>query len=592
MSLAGAGAGAGKEAELELLLQQELLEHVLRLTKDRGTMLSALVSSKALSDAAKQVVELLVAKQDLLPPAQWDEFPSATRLKISRRSKANDHLNFLVQQMALLPSHVTSIEDVAVVDAAQRQPSPSGSLAFTKALLASACSRGLLAVKLHLMTPAAADIILQGLPRLQHAVLGIYMCPTSTPLEQRVWRPKADRCQELLTLQVWARIDHMLLDLSGLSAATKLQRLAVQHAARAVNITALQALTDLQHLDMLSTSCYADSWAVLAARLTKLATVKLTCLEIDARTPPAASVTHVHTATRLRLQHSEVQLRGCLARQLPQLQHLQQGDYTEPMQLASALQGHPQLRELHTRHQVWPAAAWALLAALPRLETLVAETLTVDASIPAAAALRNLECRLMFYLAYAAEQELAGCLARQLPQLQHLVAKSTTSLPHQVAAALQGHQQLRRISMHLDRGQQPAPAPRQQEQELVSALASCSRLQEVDLRGCLGRISAAVCAALAAGACRESLRVVRLRGTAVDPSCLGPMLRGMPALQRLSFPVSVPSAHGNAAAVMQQVQQVLPAGGMWDTVLVKDFDGMPYWCWECTMTRKEAAVGQ
>jgi hypothetical protein len=235
---------AGEEAELELLLQQELLEHVLRMTHDGSTIFSALSSSKALRDAARQLIELLVAKQDLVPATTWGTLPSATRLKIKQHSNASDHLDFLAQQLALLPCHVSTIEDVTIIPADPPHPSPPASLAFAQALVASACSISLLAVRLSsaLLTPAAEDIILQGLPRLQEASLGVCVGPRSGPYHmplQQVWRPKADCYCELLTLQVWAHdttdTDYLAVDLSGLSTATKLQlqRQCFQHHSAA-----------------------------------------------------------------------------------------------------------------------------------------------------------------------------------------------------------------------------------------------------------------------------------------------------------------------------------------------------------------------
>jgi hypothetical protein len=544
------------------VLQQELLEQVLRLAHDPRTILNALAASKALRLAAAQLIDCIVV-HELAPPAHtWESFHRATRVRIHRSRDGNEHLDFLGLVLATLPSRITAIEDLDDESTEWTTPSQQASLGFAQALVASACCSNLLSVKLSsgLLTPEAADIILQGLPRLQEARLSIDASQASAPGQQQVWSPKAQSCQDLAHLQI--SYDGLSLDLSGLSSATKLQRLSVYLVA-ATNLAGLQALTNLQHLDLASTECLAASWAVLA-KLPKLDTLEVQTLEISA-SAAAAAVTSLRVKENFALQHDDAQLPGCLARQLPQLQHVKLGPQPAiwwvggpqgaDMRLARALQGHQQLKQLHAPTVKVSAAAWALLAALPMLETADVRQVSIDAAAPAAAALTNLQCRGLLRLWHTAQQ-VRGCLTRQLPQLQHLRAYRAHVLA--LAAALAGHQELQHLRSYHDEAAGPSAG---WGQDVLAELASCSQLQELELKCYDVVVTAAGCAALAAGACRESLRVVRLEATVVDPALLAPLLQpDMAAMQEVVF--GLPEGF-DRSAVQQQVEQVLPPGGGW-----------------------------
>jgi hypothetical protein len=352
---------------------------------------------------------------------------------------------------------------------------------------------------------------------------------------------------------------------------------------RAANIAALQVLSSLQHLALDSTECSAASWALLA-KLPSLQTLEMYRLEIGAGAP-AAAVKHLESV-RLRLLHTEEQLPGCLARQLPQLQHACL-DGIDTARLATALQGHQQLRELVTARDYWGTAALALLVSLPQLQMLLVYWFDVDAiSERVAPALHTLQFDYLHFEKLD-ELQLAGCLARQLPQLCKLVAARCQL--HLLASALQGHQQLRHLEAEAYRGGLYGPGPDWQHDVLVD-LASCSRLQELSVGVETEMVTAAGCAALAAGACRESLTVVELRGAAVEPAHVAVLLAaGMPALQQVVF--SPPSAGRSKAAVLQQVEQVLPAPGMWGVAA----EAVPYCStapWVCKLTRRAPAVAE
>jgi hypothetical protein len=156
-------------------------------------------------------------------------------------------MEFLKHLLASLPSRVSAIEDTTTA----RFQSPRASLSFAQALVASACSSNLQTVSIssHLLTPAAADVILRGLPQLQQASLAIHMPYSGGGVQAeapnlQVWRPAAD-CSGLLSLVLrlkpFSYNDYdsswiAVLDLSGLSSATKLQRLAISPASRPLGL--------------------------------------------------------------------------------------------------------------------------------------------------------------------------------------------------------------------------------------------------------------------------------------------------------------------------------------------------------------------
>jgi hypothetical protein len=512
------------------MLQQELLEQVLRLAGDPRTILNALAASKTLRLAAAQLIDCIVIC-DVVPPAHtWQTFLRATRIRIHRSPYGNEHLDFLRALLTSLPSHITALENVVI--SSSYCLSHEASLRFAQALVASVCCSNLLSVKLSsgLLTPAATDAILQGLPRLQEARLYISNYKAPAP-GQHAWRPQAQSCQHLRLLDIsYSGPGRLSLDLIGLSSATQLHCFSASNATSATSLAALQALTNLQHLDLSSAPCPAASWAVLA-KLPKLDTINMQSLEMNA-SAPAAVVTRLRARTKVRLLHDEAQLPGCLARQLPQLQHL-----------------------LRAPSVPLSAAAWALLVALPGLHKLEVRRVSVDAAAPAAASLSSLLCWEL-NLEHTAQQ-LRGCLAWQLPQLQHLRVSEANAMA--LAEALTGHQQLQQLCTEYyshDSGSDAGMA-----HNVLADLASCSRLQELELACPAAVVTAAGLAALAAGACRETLRALRLGEAIVEPALLAPLLQpGMAALQQVVFVVS---SGYEPAAVQQQVEEVLPAGGGW-----------------------------
>jgi hypothetical protein len=575
---------------------------VLSLAQDPRTIVNALAASKALRRAAVQLIDCIVVRK-VVPPAHiWESFPRATRVRIHRYHHGNPHLGLLRAILATLPARVTAIEDMNDEHIAWSFPGHGASLRFAQALVASACCSNLLSVKLSSglpahackLTPAAADIILQGLPRLQEARLSIDASQASASgQQQQVWSPKAQSCQDLAHLDLsctFARwfAGRFSIDLSGLSSATKLQRISVDQVA-ATNLAALQALTNLQHLGLGHTDCPAASWAVLA-KLPNLGSLQLSTLEISP-SAPAAVVTCLHLGEGPSLLHDEAQLPGCLARQLPLLQHLQldadfltwwMGPQNADTCLAAALQGHQQLKDLHANGITLSAAAWVLLAVLPGLVTVEVRKMHIDATSPGAAALISLRCSELF-LGHTGQQ-LRGCLSRQLPQLQRLSA----CLAHvpALAAALDGHQKLQKVYAegHYQAGGPDAGWGH----DVLAELASCSSLQELEL-GCTDElVTAAGCAALAAGACRESLRVVRLRASVVPPALLAPLFQpSVAAMQEVVL--GLPEGF-DRSAVQQQVQQVLPAGGGWQWEIYSQSRSYEM-RWLCTLSREVAVPG-
>jgi hypothetical protein len=172
------------------MLQQELLEQVLRLAGDPRNILNALAASKALRLAAAQLVDCIVIR-DVVPPAPtWQTFLRATRIRIHRSRHGNEHLEFLRAILATLPFGITAIEDLDDSNAKLARPSLEASLSFAQALVASACCSNLVFVRLSsgLLMPEAADIILEGLPRLQEMHLSAIPSQAST-----VWSPKAQQ---------------------------------------------------------------------------------------------------------------------------------------------------------------------------------------------------------------------------------------------------------------------------------------------------------------------------------------------------------------------------------------------------------------
>jgi hypothetical protein len=301
------------------------------------------------------------------------------------------------------------------------------------------------------------------------------------------------------------------------------------------------------------TSWDPAAWALLAA-LPALERAALYKVSIDASAPAAAALHTLECERGWMLMNSAEQLPGCLALQLPQVQRMQPPCNLDVMQLATALQGHQHWpRELHCAGKDCSAAAWALLAALPRLETLHA-TLTIDASAPAAAALHQIECSGAIRLQHT-QQQLPGCLARQLPQQQHLQAGCAHLSA--LAAALQGHQQLQHLHTVLDDAS-CGPDPGQQH-EVLADLASCSRLQVLYVPA--KAATAEGCAALAAGACRHCISFVELLEGTVEPACLAPLLSAaMPAMQHAIGAFTLDAGGRNSASV-QQVAGAADAGG-------------------------------
>jgi hypothetical protein len=609
-------------------VQQELLEKVLTLTRDPRTILSALAASKALRAAAAQLIECLVVKDGSPAAHIWQTFPHASRIKVisSYIVEYLDHLQYFESLLATLPARIYGFEDSTKA----KFHSVEASVSYAQALAASSFSSNLRSVKIGmpLLTPAAADIILQGLPQLQEAVLGIRVPPPASraAADQPVWRPKPGSCSELLKLDLdFESGPTNVLDLSGLSSATKLQQLLVRRGTVS-SITALQALVGLQRFEA---HCEVDAatWAVLA-KLPSLHTIKIWVLEIGADAPaaavtrlecscldrthnkaqlpgclarqlpllqqlhvavlrfhdptdlftalqghqqlrelsgngipacwsadwallaalprlqradlggfescveidesaPAAAALHTLESTDFDLLHSDEQLPGCLARQLPQVQRMRLA--SSPMdhgKLATALQGHQQLRELLCHEEAFLPAAWATMAGLPRLEMLHALTVHIGEWAPEAAALHTLVCDGFIKLQYMHHPLLLGCLDEQAPQLQLLKAKRAHMSC--LAAALEGHQQLQ--SLHIQEDDERLGLDPGQHHDVLTDLASCSRLQELSVPA--RAVTAAGCAALAAGACRESLRGLELRWGASWQRASGVHLlsAGLPAM--------------------------------------------------------------
>lgn len=568
------------------VLQQDLLQCILRLVSDRHTIRHALAASRALREATAQLIETLVSTDDPLPAHMWDFFPNATGLIIRATDLGPDYIFYLADLLATLPPRVDAIDASGFPES----QNPDDSVIFAQALAESACSsniRSLHAISVR-VTPKAADIIVQALPALQD--LCLHMASGSGP---PWWGPKPGCCKELERLCVSSSHPSVMMDLSSLSAATKLQHLEFFNM-QLRNLTALQALTNLQHLKALRTPCNATAWAALAT-LSKLQTVEVQSLELGIAAP-ASGVTRLMLCHELYLLYDPDQLLGCLARQLPQLQQMYLGvaGGTELMVkvLVIALYGHQQLRELEAGCLECSADTWlALRNGLPRLELLGVDSLSIGAASPAAAALHTLRCDRRLALQHTWEQ-LPGCLAQQLPQLRTATVGATDL--RALAVALVGHQQLQRLeATHNVQLARPDLS-----MDVLAMLSDCSRLQEVSLgvRQLEGAgdeaelLTGPGLQMMAAGACRESLAVVELRTGAVELECVAALLQaGLPALREVSFGQEAGAAdEEDSAAVQQRVEQVLPAGGMWEVEVEEMYSCEEQAPWQCRVVRRAA----
>ncbi len=364
------------------------MTYILKLTGDPCSILSARLASSLLRDAGRFAITILQLEDAYLPAAVLRTFPNATRFLVRwRRISAAVYLQNVLQLLPLLPEP-TACLDVGV-NGLYDFAAASDSTQLAQRVVAAAYRSNLheLALGLHITT-AAADAILQGLPHLQRASLKVH----STIYDIAVWRPSADLSHMAgsLSLTCGALIH---LDMGGLSTASKLQALSLGHIGNndfiqttsnlpfISTLTALQslrlsgtccstisaaiaqaltALQQLRSLDASSSTCPADSWAVLAS-LPSLSDVIVARISIGPAAPAAAA-----TSIRcypLQLEHTAEQLLGYLAAQLPQLQRLQAplqaNTAASQQQVASALQHHPALQELLL------TASWAPLPPLP-----------------------------------------------------------------------------------------------------------------------------------------------------------------------------------------------------------------------------------
>ncbi len=278
-------------------------------------------------------------------------------------------------------------------------------------LVASACHDSLTDLTLYqLSSTAAADVILQRLPNLQHVSFDNLMeAPAgSLPAHDSSWRPLADLSNMAGRLRAWSP-DVGVMDLSGLSSASKLQQLdsgvlnpkTLKDINSYANLAAISSLTSLHTLQLDSvvpyevsaaqaqantalrglrsltatrSGCPATSWSALA-RLPAFEDVSLGSITLCAAVPAAAATSM--TSQSLLLEQTAAALPGCLARQLGSFDACA----ADMQQVVTAAQGHRTLQELQLRGPApaagEPSVAWQLnsLSEMPALQSLLLDCL-------------------------------------------------------------------------------------------------------------------------------------------------------------------------------------------------------------------------
>jgi hypothetical protein len=446
----------------------------------------------------------------------WVKFSAARKVLVTPpgRCTAAEYLHVVQQLLAELPSRIHEICIKRLQGQGYRWP-PGDSALFVQQLLTAAFASSLRCLTLDQgITTAAANTILSQLPSLQQVSLLISDAPNSTDTRStQRWHPSADLAH--LTALNLRCSSSLLVDISGLGSATRLQALHISDAA-ADSLPALSLLTALQDvsievstrsaalpsaqcfatlrqlrtLSMPQVECSAATWRALAS-LPSLQTIELDKLTIDASAPPAAvtalrkrqpsCVEQYGACATLQLQHAAQELRGCLARQLPCLQQLAAAS-PSLSDLATALQGHSGLRQLHFFGSSDTDVAW-----------------------PAP-------------------------LLCQLPALQRLTLESTRRAPD----------------------------------ALLADASQCSRLTQLCLQAHYqaADVTATGLAALAAGPCRSSLRelVGDVRG--VGPAAAAVLLRALPRLCEATMWLSLPEAGLGSRECEELLQQVLAQQGV------------------------------
>ncbi len=410
-------------------------------------------------------------------------------------------------------------------------------LALAHALLGSCCSAGLRALCVEeRLPPAAAEALLGGLAALREASLSVGGCQ-QPPSEDKSggssralawpWRLDADvRGLESLTLRCNQSV---LLDMASLAGAGRLTELVLVDCRKPLNWAAAGALTSLRSLAL------RQSASAIAPSVRRLA---------------------------------------CLA----------------PLQ---------QLESLELVGGSCSAADWPHLAALPKLTFLKLHRLVVSEQQQAQQAQQQQQrarqlpsaiesLHITDCLAFQVEPGRApGCLARQLPALQELVAQ--VECLDQLACALQGHPTLDLLLVTAYQDEQPPERawPRQLLRQLpalqdvtlydsrlepgalLADLAGCAALQSLHIEAPEEQQPAALAApgplaALAVGEAARSLRRLHLGSSACvfEPREVAALLCGsMPLLEEVQLAVAVPEVFGTPALVAAQLPWLLAQAG-------------------------------
>lgn len=351
-------------------LQKEILVSILQLTGDPRSILNARIASTLLRDAGRYAIEELVCVGGYISPNAWLVFPCASKV-VLRYAPSQPTFSFLHQTLRLileLPERIESIDfselRLSIISAAE-------SMQLALQMVASACRNSIKRLSLiHVTSTDAVDVILRGLPHLQHVCFENRFL---APLSSTTWRPSAD-LSSLAYLKIWSTMIP-IFDLAGLSTARQLQHCEILSetftglsalsslaslqslhlsSVQQIEVTPAQALAisaGLQQLSSLTATNFnwpAASWAALAS-LPSLADIHLHNVTIDAAAPAAAAATSL-ACHRLHLeQQPEGLLPGCLARQLPRLQRLSvsnTGTVACLQQALAALRGHTALQRL------------------------------------------------------------------------------------------------------------------------------------------------------------------------------------------------------------------------------------------------------
>lgn len=394
-----------------------------------------------------------------------------------------------------------------------------------------------------LIDAEAAELILDSVKSLREAELHVvcmYYPPSSEEPDESlptVWKPQAD-LSHLRHLGLVVHSDSSI-DLAGLASATRLQSLRLESGDdnKQPVATNFAALRSLQGLTQLS----------------------IYCLVLGLGEQEAAGISALRGLRSLVLPSTDVTLE-----------------------------------------------TWDVLAGLPELEELEASVTLGQGSQPMAALRRlggasTMVAAVYMRLDYEGQgAQLAGCLARQLPQLRELRGFGAM---REVALGLRGHSSLQRLhfgdvvgwNSHWPAGLLSSLAAVECLEltsdsigdGLLADVAQCSRLTLLDM--CRGMVTSAGLAVLAAGPCRDSLQRLEMLCQPLYPAEAALLLRGSMAQLRdvvvfLRGPAEGSSGGSKFCSHLADQLRAAGAAGCWSVEGLWWQEGPPA-CWVCSLER-------